>query len=173
MSFTYNNTPNNGRVSFEERPGAGGEAALPGFGWRTTGDQLAKADMIRGNWESNPLNQTFFSPENVQIVQNLIRKRVYDESNGKYIIDPQSTDELLIVMRSMYLTYGKNQPTRIREQIEDLNRLVADWSVPKIISEISMYETYRRDASTMPVPLSHPVNISNAGTRSKPLPMFF
>lgn len=164
---------NNGRVSFEERPGAGGEAALPGFGWRTTGDTLAKADMIRGNWEPNSLNQTFFSPENVQIVQNLIRKRVYDESNGKYLIDPQSTDELLIVMRSMYLTYGKNQPVRIREQIEELNKYVADWSVPKIISEASMYETYRRDASTMPVPLSHPVSQSSAGTKSKPMPTFF
>ena len=162
---------NNGRISFEERPGAGGSGAAPGFGWRTTGDEAAKSDMIRGNWEPNALNQTFFSPENVQIVQNLIRKRVFDDS--KQIIDPQSTDELLIVMRSMYLTYGRNEENNIKGQIEELNKRVADWSVPKIVSEISMYLTYRKDASTMPVPLAHPVNISSSGTKSKPFPNFF
>ena len=162
---------NNGRISFEERPGAGGSGAVPGFGWRTTGDEAAKSDMIRGNWEPNALNQTFFSPENVQIVQNLIRKRVFDDS--KQIIDPQSTDELLIVMRSMYLTYGRNEENNIKGQIEELNKRVADWSVPKIVSEISMYLTYRKDASTMPVPLAHPVNISSSGTKSKPFPNFF
>ena len=161
---------NNGRVSFEENPGAG---TVAGFGWRSTGDETAKADMIRGNWEPNALNQTFFSPANVQIVQNLIRKMVYDQSEDHSIIDPQSTDEILIIMRSIYLTYGRNQPTMIKEQIMELNQRVAEWSVPKIISEISMYKTYRHDASNLPVPLSHPVNISNAGTRSKPMPNFF
>jgi hypothetical protein len=162
---------NNGRISFEERPGSGGAGAIPGFGWRTKGDETAKADMIRGNWEPNQLNQTFFSPANVQIVQNLIRKQVFDQT--QQVIDPQSTDELLIIMRSMYLTYGRNEPDNVRGQIEELNKRVADWSVPKIVSEISMYLTYRKDASSMPVPLSHPVNISNAGTKSKPFPNFF
>ena len=163
----------NGRISLEQRPGAGGKANLPGFGWRTKGDEAAKADMIRGNWEPNALNQTFFSPPNVQIVQNLIRKRVYDESPDKNVIDPQSTDELLIVMRSMYLTYGRNEPFKIKEQIIELNNRVADWSVPRILSEISMYKTYIRDATTLPVPLSHPVNISSSGTKSKPFTNFF
>jgi len=161
----------NGRVNLEDdRPGQ--QPVVPGFDWRTTGDEAAKADMIRGNWEPNPLNQTFFSPPNVQIIQNLIRKRVYDETDGQ-IIDPQSTDELLIIMRSMYLTYGRNEPIRVREQIEELNKRVADWCVPKIVSEISMYLTYRKDVSTLPVPLSHPVNISGAGTKSKPFTKFF
>ena len=173
--FRTDNEPiqNNGRISFEQRPGAGGEGALPGFGWRTTGDESAKSDMIRGNWEPNALNQTFFSPENVQIIQNLIRKTVYDQSPTKDIIDPQSTDELLIVMRSQYLTYGRNEPTQIAKQISELNQRVADWSVPKILSEISMYKTYRKDASTLPVPMAHPVNINPSGTKSKPLPKFF
>jgi hypothetical protein len=162
---------NNGRISLEERPGSGGTASLPGFGWRVQGDEAAKSDMIRGNWEPNALNQTFFSPANVQIIQNLIRRRVYDQSSN--VIDPQSTDDLLIVMRAMYLTYGRNEPIKIREQIEELNGRVADWSVPRIVSEISMYKTYIHDATNMPVPLSHPVNISASGTKSKPFTNFF
>jgi hypothetical protein len=163
----------NGRISLEQRPGAGGTTNVPGFGWRTKGDEAAKADMIRGNWEPNALNQTFFSPENVQIIQNLIRKRVYDESEDNSVIDPQSTDELLIVMRSMYLTYGRNEPIKIKEQIMELNNRVAEWAVPRIISEISMYKTYIHDATNMPVPLSHPINISSSGTKSKPFTNFF
>lgn len=160
----------NGRINFNSPPGENINQ-VSGFGWRTTGDSAAKSDMIRGNWEPNDLNQTFFSPANVQIIQNLIRKKVYDESGQ--IIDPQSTDEILIVMRSTYLSYGRNEPEKIREQIQELNARVADWSVPRIVSEISMYLTYRKDASTLPVPMSHPVNISSAGTKSKPFTNFF
>ena len=163
---------NNGRINLEQRPGAG-EAEVPGFGWRTTGDVNATSDMIRGNWEPNALNQTFFSPANVQIVQNQIRRTVYDSSNGRYLIDPQSVDDLLIIMRAMYLSYGRNQPTHVREQIIELNKRVADWCVPKIISEASMYETYRHDVANLPVPMSHPVNISQSGTKTKPMPNFF
>jgi hypothetical protein len=170
MIVSIRMTEQNGRINFNATPGENINQ-VQGFGWRTTGDSAAKSDMIRGNWEPNALNQTFFSPQNVQIIQNLIRKRIYDDT--QQIIDPQSTDELLIVMRSMYLTYGRNEPEKIKEQIEELNKRVADWTVPRIIGEISMYLTYRKDASTMPVPLSHPVNISGAGTKSKPMPNFF
>ena len=56
--FRTDNEPiqNNGRINFEDAPGAGGKGTIPGFGWRTTGDESAKADMIRGNWEPNALN---------------------------------------------------------------------------------------------------------------------
>jgi hypothetical protein len=163
--------PNNGRISLEERPGA--TPALPGFGWRSTGDESAKSDMIRGNWEPNALNQTFFSPENVQIIQNLIRKTVYDQTPTHDVIDPQSTDDLLIIMRSMYLTYGRNEPYNVSGQIQELNDRVADWSVPKILSEISMFKTYKKDITTLPVPMTHPVSLSSAGTKSKPFTNFF
>lgn len=163
----------NGRINLDERPGAGGGTSVPGFGWRSTGDCSAKADMIRGNWEPNALNQNFFSPENVQIIQNGVRRKVYDDSKSEILIDPQSADELLIVMRSMYLTYGRNEPVRIVEQITELNKHVVEWCAPRILSEVSMYKTYRKDIQTLPVPMSHPVNISGAGTKSKPLPKFF
>jgi hypothetical protein len=59
------------------------------------------------------------------------------------------------------------------EQIEDLNERVAVWCVPKILAEVSMYKTYTKDISSMPVPLSHPVNQSSAGTKSLPFKEFF
>jgi len=145
-------------------------ASLPGFNYQTTAPSSATFDGIRGNLERTPLNQAYFSPANFQIVQNAIRKRVFDESGQ--IIDPVGTDDLFMVMRAIYLQYCRNLDTNIPGQIAGLNERVVSWSVPKIISELNMYKTYIRDISTMPVPMSHPVNQSSAGTKSLPFKPF-
>jgi hypothetical protein len=167
----------NGRVSLQQResvaPGKGGEEFAAAFQYRQSTTESEADDAIRGNMVATPLNQTFFSPANVQIVQNKIRREVYDRSGGQFLIDPQSADELMIVMRAMYLQYGKNQPNHIREQIEELNQIVADWSVPKIISECSMHETYLKDIQQLPVPMAHPVMMSMSGTKSATFDRFF
>jgi hypothetical protein len=171
---------NNGRVDLTARtPAEIGSAAfvshetLPGFSFRTTTANSEAEDAIRGNMQANDLNQAFFSPANVIIVQNKIRREVYDRSGGEFLIDPQSADELMIVMRAMYLQYGKNQPTNITGQIAELNQLVADWCVPKIIAECSMHKTYLRDIQNLPVPLEHPIMITKTGSKSAAFERFF
>jgi hypothetical protein len=164
----------NGRLNLSTmRPAVSGSAdALPGFGHRTEVSTQEAAELVRGNMQQTPLNQAFFSPANVQIVQNKIRREVYDRSQGEFLIDPQSVDELLIVMRAMYYQYGRNQPDQIPEQITELNRLVAEWAVPKILAECSMHRHYLRDITTMPVPLAHPIQMSMAGSKSQALTRF-
>jgi hypothetical protein len=76
-------------------------------------------------------------------------------------------------MRSMYFQYGKNLDYAIKEQITELNNYVIAFAVPKILSEADMYETYRKDITTLPVPMSRSVNLSQAGTKSRPLNPFF
>lgn len=166
---------NNGRLNMTQRSPAeiGSAAALPGFGFRTETVASEAEDAIRGNMMANSLNQTYFSPANVQIVQNKIRREVYDRSGGEYLIDQQSADELMIVMRAMYLQYGKNQPTNIAGQIEELNQMVADWCVPKILAECSMHRTYLHDIQHLPVPMAHPVMMSTTGTKSAAFERFF
>jgi hypothetical protein len=163
---------NNGRVNFG-REGVSSANQLPGFGYRTKVADSEADDAIRGNVLPNDLNRAFFSGGNVQILQNKIRRGVYDRSRGEFLIDDQSVEELLIVMRAMYLQYGKNLPTRITQQIEELNQICADWAVPKILSECSMYKTYLHDIQNLPVPLSQPVQMSVKGTRSGTLDRFF
>jgi len=162
----------NGRVNFG-RAGVGGTSQLPGFDYRKESAASEADDAIRGNVLPNALNQTFFSPANVQIVQNKLRREVYDRSKGEFLIDDQSVDELLIVMRAMYLQYGRNQPDQIREQIMELNQIVSDWAVPKILSECSMHKTYLHDIQNLPVPMEQPVHISQKGTKSGTLDRFF
>jgi hypothetical protein len=75
-------------------------------------------------------------------------------------------------MRSLYLQYSKNLEYNIPGQIRDLNKLVIDWCVPRIMSEIGMYQYYLKDISSLPVPLSHPMSQSSAGTKSLPFRKF-
>lgn len=154
-----------GRVNLDAE-NATNVARLPGFQYQTQASFTANQDGIRGNWEPNTLNQTFFSEANFQIVQNKIRFDVYQKTGE--VIDPQSTDDLFMIMRAMYLQWGRNLPDHIAEQIGELNQYVSDWCVPKIVAEIKMYRQYQKDIDTMPVPLSHPVNLSAAGSRSLP-----
>jgi hypothetical protein len=167
----------NGRVSLVARESAQLGLGTPEyhaqFGYRTETVSSEADDAIRGNVLATPLNQAFFSPANVQILQNKLRRDVYDRSGGEFLIDPQSADELMIVMRAMYLQYGKNQPTQIPEQIATLNEIVADWCVPKIVAEASMHKTYLNDIQKMPVPLEHPVLLTRTGSKSATFDRFF
>jgi hypothetical protein len=166
----------NGRVNLEARPSAGGfmnDPAKAGFGYRTAVDENPGQDLMRGNWLETTLSRLFFSPENTKIIQNAIRKDVFDRSGEKrWVIDEQSADELQIVMRSLYLQYAKNLEADIPGQIADLNALVVGWCVPRVMSEIQMYEYYLKDISAMPVPLPQPMQVSSAGTRSLPFRTF-
>lgn len=167
----------NGRVSFTQResaaPGTGINEFNAAFQYRQATVQSEAEDAIRGNVAPTPLNQAYFSPQNVQIIQNKIRREVYDRSGGEFLIDPQSVDELMIVMRAMYLQYCRNMPTQIPEQIAELNQMVADWVVPKILAECSMHKTYLRDIQNLPVPMSHPVLLTKAGSKTAAFDRFF
>lgn len=172
----------NGRINLSYRtpatsvpgqPSGGSEDFNRAFTYRQETVASESEDAIRGNVVATPLNQAYFSPANVQIVQNKIRKTVYDRSNGEFVIDNQSVDELMIVMRAMYLQYGRNLPTQIPEQIATLNQMVADWCAPKILAECSMHQTYLHDIQTLPVPMQSPVYMSMKGTKSATLDRFF
>tara|TARA_Y100000389_G_scaffold76339_1_gene72981 strand:- start:122 stop:610 length:489 start_codon:yes stop_codon:yes gene_type:complete len=114
-------------------------------------------DALNGNLINNTLSNLFFSAENITILQNGIRKGVYDNSQGNYLIDNQDYDVLKTIMRGIYLQYSANMETNITEQITSLNKLVLDFCIPTIVKEAQSYMIYRKDVSTIPDPISRPV----------------
>jgi hypothetical protein len=114
-----------------------------------------------GLWSSSSLSQSFFSQQNIQIIQNGIRAGVYKRSNSQYIIAPQDCDSLKIIMRSVFLQYSANQPDNIPQQINQLNKIVLDYCIQQVYSEAQGYIKYINDASTLVVPISHPVMADN------------
>lgn len=165
----------NGRVNLATRSSAGGFLENPsagGFAHRTAVDANPAQDLMRGNWNENELSQKFFGPDNTRTIQERLKREVYERSDKKYVIDDQSADELQIVMRSIFLQYAKNQEYDIPGQIRDLNDLILEWCVPRILSEIGMYQYYLSDISKLPIPIEHPKSQSSAGSKSLPFRKF-
>ena len=176
QEYTTEGLPQNGRVSFLERKSAGGALGqgYNGFLFPNQSEQPGlEGDMLRGNFEENTLTKVYFSSENIQLIQNKIRYAVYQRSGNKWVIDPQSTDELKIIMRAMYYQYGKNLCSQITQQVAELNKQVVEWIVPRIFMEVKQHFFYIDDISKMPRPLSHPISMSSAGSKTPKNPVFF
>jgi len=115
---------------------------------------------LTGNWEDNGLSNTFFSTNNILTLQNGIKQGVFNKSGGKFKIDDQDTDQLKIIMRSIFLQNSRNLSSNINEQVNTLNKLVLNYCVPQVYGEIQGYLKYKQDSSTMYTPINHPVYIS-------------
>jgi hypothetical protein len=115
-----------------------------------------------GLWTDTYLSQAFFSQQNIQIIQNGIRAGVYHRSNGQYTIGPQDCDSLKIVMRSVYLQHAANQPDNITQQVVELNKIVLNYCIQQVYSEAQGYMKYIDDASTLVVPIAHPIMADNS-----------
>lgn len=114
-----------------------------------------------GLWDETILSKAFFSQNNIQILQNGIRMGVYNKSNGQYVIGQQDCDVLKIIMRSVYLQNSANLPSNIKDQVEQLNKMVLDYCIQQVYGEAQGYMKYIDDVSTLAVPISHPVMADN------------
>lgn len=121
---------------------------------------------VSSMFEYNTLQEIFFSNQNIALLQDLIIKHVYEQSNKKHMIGPQDDVTLKIIMRSYYLQYSKNLNNHIKEQVKTLNDFVLDYSVREVLSNISMYLSYKENVSSLPVPLSPPVYVNSSGTKT-------
>lgn len=130
-------------------------------------------DALNGNWDESILSKTFFSVENINIIQNGIRAGVYKMSNGRFNVAPQDPTNLKIIMRSIFLQYAANNPQNIRGQINSLNKLVLDYCIPNVHNEAIAYLKYKNDVSTLAVPESRPINVSNKGDKILELKKWF
>jgi Family of unknown function (DUF5761) len=156
----------NGRVDL--LPGENGVpfylfAAPPG------GDKAAAADAYK-NIELNATGELFMSPMNVDALQDAIRYQVYVRSAGLHTIGRQSDLELSTIMRALHLQHGRNTTgpggAPDLEEVRRLNGIVIEYSVGRIVSEIGIYQQYRRDISSLPVPMARGEFSSSKGQRS-------
>jgi len=120
---------------------------------------------IKGNFEKNCVNDLFFSQVNIDALQSGMKNLVSNKTNGKHMIGNQSENELMIIMRGIYLEYGQNLLTNVVEQVRDLNTKVLDFSVPRILVDLEQYDKYIQDASQLHVPMERSTNVSNKGNK--------
>lgn len=134
--------------------------------------------LFKNLYGETPLTFLFFSDKNIQNIQNILRYNVYKQTN--YTIDNQSTNELMIIMRSLFLEYSAH-PKLLDESMSDderrellekytievarLNKIVIDAVLPKVISQIQQYVDYLRDSSKQPYYMDKPKNESVQGMK--------
>jgi len=127
---------------------------------------------LEGMLEETVLSVAYFSTGNLEIIQNAIRKGIYDKTNGQYIIDNQDCDALKIIMRGVFLEHSANLPYNITQQIEELDKKVINFCIQQIYSELRGYVKYLHDASTLAVPIAPPIMSSLADKQLELKPWF-
>ena len=161
----------NGRIDLASQP----QRALPFQLFEEPKNESGNLDIMPkffGNREKSPVGDLFFSRKNLDALHEAIRYQVFLKSNKRHVIDRQSDTDLVIVMRSMYFEHAKDLSYDIVGQVRQLNVLVLNEVVPKIMREIDMYMTYIDDISRNPVPMPRSVLTSSAGTKSLPMREF-
>ena len=126
-----------------------------------------------GQWDETALSSSYFSKENIQIVQNGIRAGVYKKSNSQYTIGQQDCDSLKVVMRSVFLQHAINLPDNISAQVNALNQIVLDYCIHSVYSEAQGYMKYLHDVSTLAVPMATPILAKQYDRRDSKLPKWF
>ena len=126
-----------------------------------------------GQWDETPLSKTYFSKQNIQIIQNGIRSGVYEKSKRQYTIASQDCDVLKVIMRSVFLQHATNQPNNISGQVEQLNKIVLDYCIFHVYSEAQGYMKYLQDVSTLAVPMSNPIVETQKDKNNYLMPKWF
>ena len=117
-----------------------------------------------GHFEPSLLSKSFFSADNIDILQKSIIVGVYKKSNGVYNIGYQDQDVLKTIMRAMYLQHSKNQPNNITSQVHELNSFVVNYAVPQIYNEAESYLKYKQQVSNIANPIDLPKSSYHSNT---------
>lgn len=135
--------------------------------------------LFRNLYGETPLTFLFFSKQNINNIQDVIRHLIYKELFQ--VIDNQDVTELMIVMRSIFLEYHRHpklltpdmsdlEKTKLTKQYTDevsrLNDLVINDTVPRIISQLQQYMDYLKDCSTPRTIMDKPQSDSVTGRRN-------
>ena len=120
-----------------------------------------------------PLSDIFFSQQNMDIVQLGMRNMILNKTNGAYNIGKQNETELKIIMRAMFIQHAKYRTDiPVNVQIQEINREVLNFAVPRIISSLNMKRKYLQDIQQLPMPLEHAKSMSTKGTKTLELKEF-
>jgi len=123
-------------------------------------------EAISHSTNRTPLSDIFFSQQNMDIVQLGMRNMVLNKTNGVYNIGKQNETELKIIMRAMFIQHAKYRTDiPINIQIQEINREVLNFAVPRIISSLNMKRKYLQDIQQLPMPLEHAKLMSTKGTK--------
>jgi hypothetical protein len=160
------NSMKNGRVDISGK--YENNHRMPLFSEETNGIEEYNTHSIAHAYEGTRSQFAFFSKINITHLQKLLKYHVWLQSDKKHLIGYQDPNQLIIIMKSIYLQYGQNNEVDIRKQTKRLNAFVLEYAVPNILLNIEQNKAYKKSVSNLPKPMDLPKYISSAGTRTNP-----
>jgi len=137
-------------------------------------DNNFKKTAIEGITEENVISNLFLSEKNI----NLIHLKIINSIRRKYNynISKQSKNDLLIIMRSIFLnncTNNFSNKNEVKNELNRLNNIVIEYSTNNIIKNIKSYELYLDKINNNLVPIDLPKPTTVKGDRILELKPFF
>jgi len=122
---------------------------------------LIKRELKTDEYNIGALEEQFFSKENIALINKQLIMTVYKKTNKQFLICPQKEQDLIIVMRYVFIENARHLPYDIIGQIKELNCNVVGEILPTIVSNVDQKVGYLRDISTQPVGPPLPINTKN------------
>ena len=120
-------------------------------------------EAIQGKLTRTPLSELYFSAANAEALQQGLRYKVF-VATGR-VVGRQSDAELSVFMRTTFLQEARHLPTNVLEQVRALNASVLAKVVPVVVGNLEQHDAFRKDVSTLPVPLNKGMSTSTRGSR--------
>ncbi len=115
------------------------------------------------------ISKIFYSKENMNRIQKLIKKKIFDKTNGQFRLDDdQDESDLLVAMRAVFLEHCRFLPFKLIHQVKELNRRTVEYCIPDMITEIKQRYAYIKEINEPIKPIPRPINVNNAGRRTLP-----
>ena len=128
-------------------------------------NELIKNQVRVSECEQGDLETTFFSDENISLINKQLILSVFKKTKGQIKINDQSKASLIIVMRYIFLEYARHLPYDVAGQIRELNCQVVGEVLPKIITEATQRIAYLEEINGPRKVLPLPINV-NKNNRS-------
>lgn len=129
-------------------------------------NEMIKNQVRINECEQGNLETTFFSDENIELINKQLILGVFKKTNGKIKIPPQSNSSLIIVMRYVFLEFARHLPYDIMGQIKDLNCMVVSEILPNIITNVNQRIDYLKEIENPRKILELPKNVSSKNNRT-------
>tara|TARA_A100001015_G_C14889939_1_gene671988 strand:- start:412 stop:837 length:426 start_codon:yes stop_codon:yes gene_type:complete len=129
---------------------------------------------IEGISERTIMSDIFLSEKNINLIQLKIINII--NSKYKYKISKQSKNELIIIMRSVYLNNATNNYLNkqdIRNELNKLNDLVISYCIKNIVNNIKSHELYLKKINNDLIPINLPTSTNIKGDKQLELKPFF
>jgi len=121
------------------------------------------------NINNNKLTDIFYSKENMDRIQKLIKKAVTIKSNNKIKLDvDQEEKDLFLAMKAVFIENAELYTLRYVHEVKRLNMLVVNSILPGIMSNVLQYYGYLRDINNPRKLIDRPINVSSAGRKTLP-----